>query len=205
MIPILFSLTAALLEFLTAFRLWLYGRINLLFCCIMHLMCDRLPRSIRMELYYSLGYWVENLKPSNDIELKRVRGDIYAIIAGGAKAHIEGAILAPSFEDKYGELTEKYLEIKSCAISIDCEFDEDRSKCRMSTTVGEFEVDCVRHEFIKLRVFLYGIAGTGSGSLKSYGVDSRVSVREFWGSLICYIKSGYPSVYGLELKNAIVT
>jgi hypothetical protein len=83
-IPTLLTLTSALLEFNTRGRVWLYTHINLFFCYMMHFICDRLPRSWRRQVY-SLGKWVENLTPCNDIQLKVVRDNISAIITEGAK------------------------------------------------------------------------------------------------------------------------
>jgi hypothetical protein len=94
LIPTSLSFISALMEFSTTLRVWLYSNINVLFCYIMHFICDPLPRSWRRQVY-SLGKWVENLKPSNDIQLKIERGNICAIIAGGAKVDKEGATLVP--------------------------------------------------------------------------------------------------------------
>lgn len=94
-IPTFFSFTSAVLEFSTPLRTWLYGKFNLVFCCVMHRIIDRFSYSLRRQMY-SLGIWVENLKPSNDIKSSVVRGNIICVvIAGGAKTHKEGAVLVP--------------------------------------------------------------------------------------------------------------
>ena len=92
LIPIALSIIFALMEFITDLRVWVYAKINLLFCGIMHLICDPLSRSWRRHVY-SLGKWVENLTPCNGIQLKVVRGTVTAIISEGAKVNNEGAIL----------------------------------------------------------------------------------------------------------------
>lgn len=101
-IPISISFIAAVMEFATLLRKWLYSKINLLFCLILHVICDRLQRSIRRQVY-SLGNWVENLKPSNDIQLRVVRGPICGVIAGGAKVYQKGATLVPWLKQEYNE------------------------------------------------------------------------------------------------------
>lgn len=105
-IPIFFSFTSAVLEFSTPLRTWLYGKSNLVFCCVMHRIIDHFSYSQRRQMY-SLGNWVENLKPSNDIKSSVVRGNISVVIAGGAKTCKEGAILVPC--DYFSGQQRKYL------------------------------------------------------------------------------------------------
>lgn len=88
LIPTFFSFASAILEFNTTLRVWLYTNINKLSCWSMHLICDKLRYSERRQVY-SLGKWVENFKPCNDIQLRVVRGDICAVLGGAAKSHKE--------------------------------------------------------------------------------------------------------------------
>ncbi|GLJ10231.1 hypothetical protein SUGI_0124450 [Cryptomeria japonica] len=206
--------TAALLEFSTALRAWLYDHINLLFCRFMHIICDRLPRSMRREVY-SFGNWVENLKPSNDLRLRVVKGEICAVIGGGAKVHREGATLfqAEAFEwsGLEGEtLIEKTIPCGKIdpdyrSINIGCSFDPTKGKCHVAAnTVALAEVDCNRDEFAKLYEFLTCVAKNRSGSLRSCASNNKVRVRGFRETVACYSKSGFPPVYELKLDNVIV-
>ncbi|XP_057842571.2 uncharacterized protein LOC131051992 [Cryptomeria japonica] len=214
LIPTLLSFTAALLEFSTALRAWLYDHINLLFCRFMHIICDRLPRSMRREVY-SFGNWVENLKPSNDLRLRVVKGEICAVIGGGAKVHREGATLfqAEAFEwsGLEGEtLIEKTIPCGKIdpdyrSINIGCSFDPTKGKCHVAAnTVALAEVDCNRDEFAKLYEFLTCVAKNRSGSLRSCASNNKVRVRGFRETVACYSKSGFPPVYELKLDNVIV-
>lgn len=51
LIPLLLSLISTVLEFSTPLRIWIYEKINVLFCCAMHVICDPLPRSMRRKIY----------------------------------------------------------------------------------------------------------------------------------------------------------
>lgn len=210
LIPTSISFTAAVMEFATLFRKWLYSKINLLFCLIVHVICDRLHRSIRRQVY-SLGNWVENMKPSNDIELRVVRGPISGVIAGGAKVYQKGATLVPWLKQEYNENQKTF----NCGdidpdypipIDIESYFDPTRGKCHLrARTVALADVDCDRDEFTKLVTFISCMAKNRSGSLKSCSSNNKVHVRGFRESVLCYAKNGFPPVYELKLENAIVS
>lgn len=204
--PTLISFTAAVMEFATFFRVWLYRQINILFCFIMHAIGDRLPRSLRRQVY-SLGMWVENLKPSNDIELRMVRGPICGVIAGGAKVQKEGAILVPWLAQAKDTAKFSCAEIDpGYPIELGCEFDPTNGKCKFyASTIALAEVECSRDEFPRLVTFIYCMAKNRSGSLKSCSSkNNEVHVRGFRESVFCYAKSRFPPVYELKLENAHV-
>lgn len=208
-IPTSISLAAAAMEFATVLREWLYGKVNLLFCFIMHVICDRLPRSMRREVY-SLGNWVENLKPSNDIELRVVRGPVCGVIGGGAKVYHEGATLVPWLHQEYSE-TQKTFNCGDIdpefpfPIDIECYFDAVKGKCHLrARTVALADVDCDRDEFMKIVTFSSCMAKNRSGSLRSCSSNNKVRVRGFRESVLCYAKNGFPPVYELNLENALV-
>jgi hypothetical protein len=205
--PTLISFVAAVMEFATLLRVWLYDNINMLFCFMMHVMCDRLPRSLRRQVY-SFGYWVENLKPSNDIELRVVRGNICGVIGGGAKVQKEGAILVPWLpQDNDTEKTFSCGDIDpGYPIQIECSFDPANDKCHLrATTVALVDVDCNRDEFTKLVTFISCIAKNRSGSLKSCSSkNNKALVRGFRDAVLCYAKNRFPPVYELTLENAHV-
>jgi hypothetical protein len=90
-------------------------------------------------------------------------------------------------------------------IEFNCHFDAKKCKCKVwASTVAEFDVYCDSNEFEKLCTFLSCIAKNGLGSLKSYRPKGSVHVRGFKQSVICYSKSGFPSVYELKLENVVV-
>lgn len=205
LIPTLLSLASAVLEFNTKLRKWIYSKINLLFCCSMHLLCGKLRYSMRRQVY-SLGKWVENLKPSNDIELKIVKGDICAPIAGGAKADREGAKVVPwlNVEEQVTEMA-----FHCDHIDIRCSYDGD-DECGVFIQYRDDEaalvsVECKdREEFMKMCTFCACVARNRSGSLKSYD-DGKVKVRGCNDSVRHYAQSGYPPIYELRLHNVIVS
>ncbi|GLJ10226.1 hypothetical protein SUGI_0124370 [Cryptomeria japonica] len=214
LIPTFLSFTAALLEFTPSVRARLYGKINLLFCRFMHIICDCLPRSIRRQVY-SLGSWVENLKPSNDLKLRVVKGKMCAVIGGGAKVHKEGAALFKGRDFERSGLEGETIIEKTITcgkidpdyrpIDIECWFDPVKGKCHLrATTVALADVDCNRDEFAKLYIFLTCMAKNRSGSLKSCDCNNKVHVRGFRDSVACYSKSGFPPVYELKLNDVIV-
>ena len=208
LIPTSISFTAAVLEFATLLREWLYSKVNLLFCLIMHVICDQLPRSMRRQVY-SLGHWVENLKPSNDIELRVVRGPICGVIGGGAKVYLEGATLVPWLnQDNETEKTFSCGDIDPefpIPINIECSFDPKKGKCHLrARTVALADVACNRDEFTKLVTFVSSMAKNRSGSLKSCGFNNKASVRGFRESVLCYAKNGFPPVYELKVETAVV-
>lgn len=209
-IPTIISFTAAVMEFATILRVWLYEKINMLFCFIIHVICDRLPRIVRREVY-SLGHWVDNLKPSNDIELKVVRGSlITGIISGGAKVYKEGANLVP-WLDQINETKKTFTceGVDPCgdiSIDIECGFDPKKGKCHLrARTVALADVDCNRDQFTRLVTFVSCMAKNRSGSLKSCSPkNNKVEVRGFRESVFCYAKNNFPPVYELKLENAHV-
>jgi hypothetical protein len=103
-IPTLLSLKSVVLEFNTPLREWIYNNINLVLCQAIHIICDKMPYSKRRHVY-SLGNWVENLKPSNDIKVNVVEGNICDVIGGGDKSHKEN-------------VTSIYVHIRKSTISV---------------------------------------------------------------------------------------
>lgn len=204
-IPTILSLASAILEFNTKVRAWVYSNINRLFCWLMHLVCDKLRYSRRRQVY-SLGKWVENLKPCNDIELRVVKGNICATIAGGAKANREDATVVPwlSVEEQVTENTFHcdlivigcaYYGNDGCGVFIQYSDDE----------AALVSVDCKdRDEFAKMCTFADCMARNRSGSLKSYDGKKKVEVRGWRESVQHYARSGYPPIYELKLQNVIV-
>jgi hypothetical protein len=204
LIPVLLSFISTVMEFCTPLRIWIYGKVNL-FCHAMHLICDRLPRSMRMQTY-ALGKMVENLKPSNDIKLKVTRGDITAIIAAGAKVHTEGALtLVPLFvlEDAATEKTLHCQPIDCDPIDIECRFNASTRSCIIrATTFDEISVGCLsRSHFLSILTLVSSIAKNGCGSLKSYGTHQNVRVRGLMHSIYSHQDAGYPIVYEMKLEN----
>lgn len=207
-IPIALSLISALLEFSTTIRRWLYSKINVFFCCIMHLVCDPLPRSCRRQVY-SLGKWVENLTPCNDIKLKVVKGNMCAIITEGAKVDKEGAIHVPWFQGPfrllYG-LIEEQFPCHPIGSDIMCTFVTDAELCEISApTITLFYVKCKNEdEFRKIITLVKLMAENCCGSLISYGPNNKVRVRGFEQSVTSFVDNGFPFVYTLDLGNVIV-
>lgn len=204
LIPVLLSFISTVLEFSTPLRKWIYEKINLLFCSTMHLMCDPLPRSMRRQIY-ALGMLVENLRPSNDINLKVTRGNITAIIAGGAKVHTAGALtLVPLFflEEAATEAT-----ISSGPIEIQCRFDAAKQLCFIrATTFGDNSGPCfTRVHFLSILTLVSSILKNGCGSLKSYGSNHQVRVRGLMQSVGCYAGNGFPYIYEMKLENVVVS
>jgi hypothetical protein len=224
LIPTLLSFMSAVMEFSTTLRVWLYSNINVLFCNIMHLVCHPLPRSWRRQIY-CLGKWVENLKPSNDIELKIKRGGNFcATIAGGAKVDKEGATLVPWLKaDKAHRLNvndEVYLkQFRMCSIEVVCTYRERVNICHiLAPTITKVDVDCkTMEEFTHIITFVSWMAenccgslkscapNNGCGLLKSCRPDNKVSVRGFREPLLSYVKNGCPPLYVLEVKNVVFT
>ncbi|GLJ08819.1 hypothetical protein SUGI_0096620 [Cryptomeria japonica] len=99
LIPASLSLISAVMGFSTALRLSIDGFINTVLCKGVQMVCDRLPLLMRRRVYF-WGNWVQNLKPSNDLQSKIVRGDICALIAGGAKAHARALADPVIFTDR---------------------------------------------------------------------------------------------------------
>jgi hypothetical protein len=216
LIPVLLSLISTVMEFCTPLRIWIYDNINLLFCYLMHIMCDPLPRSLRKQIY-SLGKLVENLKPSNDINLKATRCTITAIIAGGAKVHTtepatEALTLVPPFSLQ-GPATEATFPCDS--FEIRCTFDAaDRSCWIRASTFDEISVGCYdQRDFLSILTLVSSIARNGCGSLKSYGPNRQVRVRGLIQTFICYVGNSYPfvdegnhfpPVFEMTLENVIL-
>lgn len=167
-------------------------------------MCDPLPRSMRRQIY-ALGMLVENLRPSNDINLKVTRGNITAIIAGGAKVHTAGALtLVPLFflEEAATEAT-----ISSGPIEIQCRFDAAKQLCFIrATTFGDNSGPCfTRVHFLSILTLVSSILKNGCGSLKSYGSNHQVRVRGLMQSVGCYAGNGFPYIYEMKLENVVVS
>lgn len=209
LIPALFTLASAVLEFNTKLRAWVYSIINRLFCCLMHLVCDKLRYSMRRQVYSSLGEWVENLKPSNDIQLKVVKGDICAPIAGGAKADREDATVVHwlSVEKLVTEMT-----FHCDCIAITCSSYSGNNRRGVLVQYSDDEVAHVSldfkdpEEFMKMCTFCACVARNRSGSLKSYDDGKKkVKVRGWKESVRRYAQSGYPPIYELRLQNVSVT
>lgn len=201
LIPLLLSFTSTVLEFSTPLRIWIYQKINVLFCCAMHVICDRLPRSMRSHIY-ALGKYVDNLKPTNDIELKVTKGNITATIAGGAKVHTEGTLtLADSFplEEEATEATFRYDDI-----GIKCTFN-GRECFILATTFEKITVGCrTRPCFLGIVTLVWSIAKNRSGSLKSYGPHRKVRVRGLKETFYSYVANHFPNVYEMKLENVVV-
>lgn len=208
LIPTFFSFASAILEFNTTLRVWLYTNINKLFCWSMHLICDTLSYSKRRQVY-SLGKWVENFKPCNDIELRVVRGNIRAVLGGAAKSHKEDVTLVPvPWFNVDGHLAQTF----DCdPIQFRCEFLQDVSKCGVGVLYPNKDkpvllLDCKsRDEFMKICTFVGCVANNRSGSLKSYHSHNKVLVRGWKESVRHYVKSGFPRIYELNLEHVIVT
>lgn len=203
LIPLLLSFTSTVLEFSTPLRKWIYEKINALFCCAMHVICDPLPRSMRSQIY-GLGKLVDNLKPTNDIKLKVTKGNITATIAGGAKVHTEGALtLVPTFalEEAATEATFHYDNIE-----IQCRFDAAKNGFFIrATTFDDISVGCgTRSQFLSILTLVWSMANNGSGSLKSYGPHRKVCVRGLKETVYSYVVNDCPNVYEMELENVVV-
>jgi hypothetical protein len=205
--PILLSFASAVLEFNTTLREWLYKKINTVFCWSMHLMCDKLPYSMRRQVY-SLGKWVENLKPCNDIELRVVRGDICALIGGAAKSHTEDATLVQVPWLNVQRVTQ--INFECDPIHFRCEFLSEVDKCGVGVVYSDDDkaalfVDCKSSdEFVKICTFVDCMAKNRSGSLKSNDRKNKVQVRGWKESVRHYVKSGFPPIYELKLEHVIV-
>lgn len=210
LIPVLLSFVSTVLEFTTPLRKGIYEKINALFCCAMHVICDPLPRSMRSHIY-ALGKLVDNLKPTNDIKLKVTKGNITATIAGGAKVHTEGTLtLVPLFalEEAATEATFHYGNIE-----IQCKFNAGPlGLCYIrATTFDQISVACpTRFYFLCILTLVSSITKNGSGSLKSYGphrmacVRRKVCVRGLKETVYSYAANGCPKVYEMELENVVV-
>ncbi|GLJ33256.1 hypothetical protein SUGI_0669150 [Cryptomeria japonica] len=204
LIPTLLSFTSAVLEFSTPLRVWIYSIVNHIFCWAIHALTDFFPLKTRIWIY-SLLEWIENTKPSNDIEWRVVRGVEPAIIGGGAKACVQNASLVQprsGLETSY----EKVFDLWKVSVT----FDEDRKKGCTNRFLSDrqreyFEVDCSRDEYKNLMIFIDCLVTNRIGSLESYDPKYRVCrVRSFKESVICYAKNGFPQVYKLELENVVV-
>lgn len=199
-IPLSLSFIAALLEFNTSLRAWLYTNINVVFCYILHFICDPLPRSWRVQIY-SLGNWVDNLKPCNDIQLKVARGNIRAIIIEGAKVNKEGAIEVP-----WLDVIQTQFYCESIHSHIFCTYVRDAESCEIiAPMIGVVYVNCKREaDFSRIITLVSCMAKNLCGSLISYGPNNKVRVRGFKESIISYVKNGLPPIYELDLENVIM-
>ncbi|KAH9313241.1 hypothetical protein KI387_028276 [Taxus chinensis] len=235
LIPALLSLTAAVLGLCSTLRRCVYSGINTISRGAVHLLCDHLDDFSWRRQAYSLGNWIDNLKPSNDLQSKVVRGDIRALIAGGARVDngrkhydnaFHGAIRLPdNDEETLNDIELKFNQggnvVKrsfDCGtFSIDCEFhsangslDQEgaqiNGKCLLEAgKVASIDVDCNSEEAKKLFKFAYHMAHSQSGSLRRYDPNTKtVQVRRFRESVIAYVRSGYPPLYALDLKNVVV-
>lgn len=196
------SLTSAVLEFNAPLREWIYGKINLVFCWLMRY-------STRKQVY-SLGNWVHNLKPSNEVELRVGKRDrICAVIGGGAKAHKEGATLVPWLSCPESQTTFNF----NCGhLNILCELDPDSHRVVISINMGDRMIghrriickEGSRTEFIEISTFMSRLAENRCGSLKCYGPNNKVHVRNLLESIEAYRLNGNPPVYELVLQDVIV-
>ncbi|GLJ08813.1 hypothetical protein SUGI_0096500 [Cryptomeria japonica] len=103
LIPACLSFTAVVMGFSTTLRLSIIDCIGKIFCRGVQFLCDLLPLAMRRSAY-SWGSWVERFKPSNDFQSKIVKGNVYLLVAGGAKFHsispIERIIIADCSVDE---------------------------------------------------------------------------------------------------------
>ncbi|GLJ08812.1 hypothetical protein SUGI_0096490 [Cryptomeria japonica] len=143
LIPALLSFTAAVMGFSTTIRLSIDGLINTVLCKTIQRACDRLPLPMRRRVYF-WGNWVENLKPSNDLQSKIVRGDICALVAGGAKADFESLAACESLGNiralapKVGKTAEKKVPDWSCFQYLYVPFKHNCAKGRLDI-FGDYE------------------------------------------------------------------
>lgn len=207
------SLTSAVLEFIVPLRVWIYGKINFVFCWAMHIVCDKLPYSVRKQVY-SLGNWVENLKPSNDIEYRAVKADIFnAVIGGGAKASLAPALL----EEGVALLCEEdqmTFKFECGHIKIQCLFDDKFKTADISfitmedeKEIGTQSLRCNKghSDFIRICTFISCLGKNRCGSLKYYGPGNKVvHVRSLMESTIRYVLNECPPVYELALQIVVV-
>jgi len=157
-----------------------------------------------------LDKWVDNLKPNNDLQLKVVRGNMCAVIGGGAKIDNEDAAWVPWIYVGEGE-TQKFLTFDCDSIVIETSYPVN-NRCSMFVKYKDeadeqsvFYVDCNNMaEFQQICTFLSCVANTNSGSLKSYDNKKKVQVRGWKESARHYVESGFPLVYELDLKHVIV-
>jgi len=166
---------------------------------------------------YSLGKWVENLKPSNDLQLKVVKDDICVVIAGGAKVDKEDATLVEWLHLQEEEMVKdfpcdhttfycKYLqEVNRCGVASKYPSDEVARLEEDRVEVAGVPVDCKsREEYIKICTLVDCMAKSRSGSLRSYDSKTKkVHVNGWKDSVRHYIKSGCPPIYQLKLESVI--
>lgn len=141
---------------------------------------------------------MQNLKPSNDINLKIERARIGAIIAGGARVDKEGANPVP-WLNVHEEVHDLIFNRDSLRIS--CCYVVGMDKCRIgSPTCRAFNVHCNNmDDFRHIITLVSCIAQNRCGSLKSTGPNGKASVRGLRESVLTYVKNGCPPVYQLEL------
>lgn len=129
------SLISALMEFSTTIRVWIHTNINVVFCYVMHCICDPLPRWWRRQVY-SLGKWVEKLKPCNDMQLKVVRGNMRAIISEGAKVDKEGITSIPLLNVADSIFIQKQFPCELIENDITCAYARDGRMTRICQISG---------------------------------------------------------------------
>jgi len=208
--PTIFSAASAVLE-LPPVSAWIYGKINKVFCRSVQCICDQLPYSVRRHVY-SLGFWVENLRPCNDIQLKVVRGDISVVIGGAAKTDRDDADRVRWLRDLPGVFDHDQTDhgcIRFHHGCIHAYYDKTQKKCVASikhNRNSEVSVKCTRSDmFHQICTFLESVADTKSGSLKSYDAKKKkVVVRRWRESVRHYVDAGCPPVYELKLEDVIV-
>ncbi|KAJ7523227.1 hypothetical protein O6H91_18G042400 [Diphasiastrum complanatum] len=218
--PAFFTLTAAILEFDTWLREVLYSSINLLFCRSMRLVCNKLPHFPRI-LIYTLGCFVDNLRPSNDVEWKIVKGDIRVVMGGAARTHTLQGLVAcadiemSSFLQSEDNETVYYCETFSHPehdIKMTAKFYRSQNKCfyyGVSSSAFSSQVSgdlpCTgMSDFVRICTFLSRLSSNSSGSLKIYDNNNVVHVYSILESISNYVESGFPPVYEMHIKNAIV-
>ncbi|GLJ08807.1 hypothetical protein SUGI_0096370 [Cryptomeria japonica] len=142
LIPVLLTLTAAVMGFSTTLSLYVGRLINKLFCGAIQFLCERLPLRWRRRVYF-LGNWVENLKPSNDLELKVMKQSMCPLIAGGAKAHFQSSPLPcnmrPQVPTREARAKKYMLVSQPCGSLADCSVQE----------VGPFFFSCGESVYIE--------------------------------------------------------
>ncbi|GLJ08818.1 hypothetical protein SUGI_0096600 [Cryptomeria japonica] len=161
LIPASLSFTSAFMGFSTTLRLSVGSVINKVLCGTIQFLCDLLPLRWRRRVYF-IGNWVDNLRPSNDLQLKIVEREICPLIAGGAKAHFQSSahpcdvhafippVVKTAERDKKCVLVNHHCESSvhqskvgpfffKCADSLYIEwiFDNDNRRCSLKAGVVE--------------------------------------------------------------------
>ncbi|KAH9309357.1 hypothetical protein KI387_037268, partial [Taxus chinensis] len=141
LIPTLLSLTSVVMGLCSTLRRCVYSGINTLSQGAVHFLCDHLNDFSWRRQAYSLGNWIDNLKPNNDLQSKVMRSDIRALIVGGARVNngkkhydnaFHGAIRLPDND----EATLNDIEFK---------FNQGGNGVNSSFDCGTFSIDYAFH------------------------------------------------------------